>query len=158
MGLYEFLDKKRTLWFGVGLLVAVIIIGYLSAGVYRNVAIQGKVWEWVNAPEGEAGTFYAWERSSEETENWAPPPGVELQPLHGVYITFNAVYKGRQYDKVLGISRQDGYFSKKTSKWNVTGSITIYLNASKEGYNSVNATFVNKGDPNVVYIILTRAE
>ena len=158
MGLYEFLDKKRTLWIFVGLLVALVVITYLTAGVYRQVIIQGTVWEWVNAPAGEAGTVYAWERQSEESENWAPPPGVDLRPLSGVYVTYDALYKGRRYEKVLAISHRDGYFSKKTMKWKVTGDITIHLNVNKEGYNSVNATFINKGDPNVLHIILTRAE
>src|SRR4030043_364045 len=150
MGLYEFLDNKRTLWFFLGLLVILIIITYFTAGVDRQVIVQGTVWEWVNAPEGNAGTVHVWERPSEESKNWAPPPGVELKPLHGAYITYDAVYKGRQYQTVLAISRQDGYFSGKTKKWNVTGDITIVLNASREGYNSVNATFTNKGDPDVL--------
>jgi len=158
MGLYEFFDNRRTLWFFAGLLVTMVIITYLTAGVYREVAIQGVTWEWVNAPEGEPGTVYSWERPSEESENWAPPPGVDLRPLPGVYLRYNAVYKGRQYDKVLSISGREGWFSKKTRGWKVTGGVTIYMNVYKEGYNSVNATFINKSDPSVLHIILTRAK
>ena len=158
MGLYEFLDNKRTLWFFIGLLVILIIITYLTAGVSRQVIVQGTIWEWVNAPEGEAGTVYVWERPSEESNNWAPPPGVELKPLQGAYVRYDTVYKGRQYEKFLAISHQDGYFSHKAKNWGVTGDITVFLNASKEGYSSVNATFTNKGDPNVLHIILTRVK
>ena len=158
MGLYEFLDNRRTLWFFLGLLVVLLVITYLTAGVYREVTVQGTVWEWVNAPEGEAGSVYTWERECEESENWAPPPGTELQPLGGVYIRYNIVYKGRQYEKGLTISGKDGQFSKNTRNWKLTGDITVNMKTEKEGYNSVNATFVNEGKPNVVYIILTRAE
>jgi hypothetical protein len=158
MGLYDFLDNKRTLWIFVGLVVILIIITYFTAGVSRQVTVQGKVWEWVNAPEGAAGTVYAWEKPSEEAENWVPAPGIELKPLHGAYIRFEAVYKGRQREKGLAISRQDGYFSKRTSNWGVSGDIAVSLNATREGYSTVYATFTNKGDPNYLHIILVRAE
>ncbi len=158
MGLYEFLDNRRTLWFFLGLLVVLVVVTYLTAGVYREVSIQGKVWEWVNAPEGAAGMVYSWKQECEESENWAPPPGTELQPLGGVYISYDTVFRGRQYDKMLTISGKDGHFFKKARGWKLTGDITLNMATEKEGYNSVGASFVNEGKPNVVYIILTRAE
>ena len=158
MGLYDFLDNRRTLWFVLGLVVALIVVTYFTAGVYREVRLQGMTYEWVNAPEGAEGSAYVWEKPCDEYEEWEPPPGVELEPLGGVYVYYNTFFRNRHYDKVLTISGKDGHFSKSTRNWKVTGALTIDMWTEKEGYHSVNASFFNKSKPNVLHIILTRVE
>ena len=154
MGLYKIIDNKRTLWIFIVLLVVLVAITIITLGVPRQVAVQGTVWEWVDAPEGETGTVYVWERPSDESDNWAPPPGTEMRPLSGAEIRYTATYRDRQGEKTFDISNKEGWFSRKTRDWKVTGNIDVFMSVSKEGYHTVNSTFTNKGDPNVVHVIL----
>jgi hypothetical protein len=155
LGLYEFVDNKRTLWIIIGLVVALVIITIITLGIPRQVVVQGKIWEWVDAPEGEPGTVYVWEGPSDEAENWTPPPGTETRPLSGAEIRYTATYRDRQEERAFSLSNKEGWFSKNTRDWKVTGNIEIFMTVSKEGYHTVNATFINKGDPNVVNVVLT---
>jgi hypothetical protein len=88
---------------------------------------------------------------------------MELRRLEHVYITFFAVY-GHFSEKAFSISSNKGTFSKKTTEWKLTNDITVNLFAEKEGYITVNATFLNKStfllktNPNVVHIVMVAAE
>jgi hypothetical protein len=156
LGIYEFIDNKRTLWIIIGLVVILVVITIITIGTPRQVVVQGKIWEWVDAPEGETGTIHVWERPSGEAENWTPPPGTEMRPLSGAEIRYTATYRDRQEERAFALSNKEGRFSKNTRDWKVTGDIEIYMTVAKEGYHTVNATFVNKGEPNVVNVVLTR--
>lgn len=159
MSLYSIIDHKRTFYILIGLAVILVVLTWATWGDARVVTIRGYVWEWVNAPPGETGTTYAWDKESREADNWAPPPGMELKPLHAVYITSYAVYN-EQTEKCFGISNKKGTFSQKTREWRVTGKITIELGAEKEGYQTVNTTFANHSNlllasnTSVVHIIM----
>ncbi|MCJ7605161.1 MAG: hypothetical protein MUO19_03900 [Dehalococcoidales bacterium] len=159
MSLYSIFDHKRTFIILVVLAVILVVLTWMTWGEARIVAVRGTVWEWVNAPPGETGTIYTWEKSTKEAENWAPPPGMELQPLSSVYITYYAVYN-EQAEKAFAISNKKGTFSQKTREWRVIGEITINLGAEKEGYQTVNGTFTNHSDfllssnTGVVHIIM----
>ena len=147
----------------VSLFVINAVITLLTVGESRFVTVSGTTWEWVNAPLGETGVVLSRETPTVEAETWTPPPGMELKRLEHAYITYYAVY-GNFSEKVFTISSLKGTFSKKTTGWSLTNDITINLFAEKEGYVTVNATFINKStyllesNTNVVHIIMVAAE
>jgi len=163
MNLYNKVDNKWTWALLVSLLVINVVITWLTIGEARFVIVRGTTWEWVNAPPGETGLIYAWETPTVEAESWTPPPGMELKRLEHVYVTYYAVYR-KFSEKAFSISSNKGTFSKKTSEWKLTNDITINLFAEKEGYATINATFLNKStyllktNTNVVHIIMVPAE
>jgi hypothetical protein len=159
MGLYKFLDNKRTLWIFLGLLVVLIVISILTSNVYRKVGLQGTVYVWNNAPAGATSQAYTFDTASKEALAWTPPAGMDVTPLGGAYITYRAIYHAQE-DDVLAISSKDGTYAKKSARWKVTGDIHLDITASKDGYQSVNGTATNKegffysGSVSVAYFIL----
>ncbi len=160
MGLYKFLDNKRTIWFIVVLVVVLIIVSFMTSNVYRKVALQGTVYAWNNAPAGATSQAYTFDTSSKAARDWTPPDSMNVTPLGGVYINYKAVYHGDQEDDVLAITGKGGTYARQTSRWKATGDIKLFINVSKDGYQSVNATATNKesffyrGSPSVAYFIL----
>ena len=160
MGLYNFLDNKRTLWIFLGLLAVLIVISFLTANVYRHVGLQGRVYVWNNAPPGAQSQAYTFNTASKEALAWTPPASMNVTPLGGVYVTYDAVFRNDTKDSVLTITAANGNYSKQTPQWKVTGGIHLYIEASKDGYQSVNTTATNevsffyKGGPSVAYFIL----
>jgi hypothetical protein len=160
MGLYKFLDNKRTLWIMAGLVVALIVISILTANVYRKVGLQGTCYVWNNAPAGAVSQAYTFDKASKQALAWTPPAGMDVSPLGGVYIYFTADYRNDNTESTLAITGKNGVYAKATARWKVTGDIQLEINASKDGYRSVNATAVNKsgllysGGLSVAYFIL----
>ena len=160
MGLYKFLDNKRTLWFMLALLVVLVVVSILTSNVYRKVGLQGAVYVWNDAPPGARSQAYTFDKATKEALAWTPPASMNVTPLGGAYVTYKAVYHDNQEDDVLAISYKNGTYNKKTSRWKVTGDIKLYITASKDGYQSVNATATNKegflysGGTSVAYFIL----
>ena len=160
MGLYSFLDKKRTLWIVLGLLVALVVISILTANVYRRIGLKGTVYVWNDAPAGAVSQAYTFDKDSKEAQAWAPPAGMDVSPLSGVYIKYRAVYRNNEEENVLAITSRDGTYSRQSSRWKITGAVPLYITASKDGYRSANGTATNKegffysGGPSVAYFIL----
>jgi hypothetical protein len=160
MGLYKFLDNKRTLWFFLILVAVLIALSIVTGSAYRKVGLQGEVYVWNNAPAGAVSQAYTFDKSNDEAENWVPPAGMDVSPLGGAYVRFVAEYRDGNQEKSLAITAKTGKYAKNTSRWKVTGDITLNIEVSKDGYQSVNATAVNKsgllygGTPSVGYFIL----
>ena len=85
---------------------------------------------------------------------------MNVTPLGGVYINYKAVYHNDQEDDVLAITGKSGTYSSQTSRCKATAPIPLSITASKDGYQSVNATSTNevsffyRGRPSVAYFIL----
>jgi hypothetical protein len=160
MGLYNFLDNKRTLWFILILVAALIALSILTGSAYRKVGLQGEVYVWDNAPPGAVSQAFTFDKATDEAKNWTPPAGMELSPLGGAYVYFLADYRDGNQEKSLAITARTGKYAKNTSRWKVTGDITLHISVEKDGYRSVNATATNKsgllygGGPSVGYFIL----
>ena len=160
MGLYKFLDNKRTLWFFLILIAVLIALSIITGSAYRKVGLQGEVYVWNNAPAGAVSQAYTFDKSTDEAESWTPPAGMDVSPLGGAYVRFTADYRNGNQEKSLAITAKTGKYSKNTSRWKVTGDIALYISVEKEGYQTVNATAVNKsgllygGEPSVGYFIL----
>jgi hypothetical protein len=163
MNFYDRVDNKWTWLLLVSLIIITIVLTVLTVEKSRFVTVSGTTWEWANAPPGETGFVQAWETPTVEAETWMPPPGMELKRLEHAYITYYAVCRNSS-EKVFTISSAKGTFSKKTSGWKMTNDIIINLFAEKEGYITVNATFLNKStyllesNTNFVHIIMVAAE
>src|SRR3989304_261683 len=144
MGLYSFLDNKRTLWLMLVLVAALIVISILTANVYRGVGLQGTVYVWNDAPPGAVSQAYVFDKNNDEALAWTPPAGLDVSPLGGGSVRVRAVYRNETEDNSLSISSRDGRYAKQTARWKVTGDIIMYINVQKDGYQSVDATVTNK--------------
>jgi hypothetical protein len=99
----------------------------------------------VNAPPGAESRVLAWDEPSDEALNWTPPPGMTVEPLGKVYVTFYARYN-KFSEKGFCISGATGHFRQHTTDWESTKDIRIDLTAEREGYATVNATFFNRSN------------
>jgi hypothetical protein len=130
-------------------------LGSSGLGCDRLVVIQGKVYEWVDPPEGTRSQIFNKDYTSHGLLNEDLPADANLQPLKDAQARcYGAIKADTFYSNE--ITNEKGEFKLVISLGQITEDYRTTLEIDKTGYQSVKREIVDTGSSHTVNVILVK--
>jgi hypothetical protein len=149
------MSRYKTVFFIVINMIFILTLVLSASGCDRLIDISGKVYEWVNAPQGAASKIYHKEISANGLLKDDLPEDIELLPLSDVHVQCfgDAEDDSFYYNEV---SDEEGKFRLVISLGQKTDECNATLEASHAGFSTVKREFTDTGESHLVTVVMVR--
>jgi len=156
--------KKRSIFTGrkkivkIKLLIIILfplLLVLAGLGCDRQVIIHGKIYEWIDPPDGAQSQIYHKVYTSHGLLNEELPADADLQPLKDAQVQcFGTVKTNTFYSNE--ISDEKGEFKLVITLGQMTEDYPATIEVTKTGYQSIEREIVDTGADHTINVILVK--